>query len=132
MLQWIESLLQYGLQTGLIDGGETVYTRNLLLDVMREDAWQPTPTVKGAPLHEILAALTDAEARLTAAAGDLDGRLVPEVLLNGDHAKIRAWRRRESLRATMRYRPDLLKTADLSPDDLKVLKELENECSSES
>ena len=63
---------------------------------------------------------------------DLDGRLVPEVLLNGDHAKIRAWRRRESLRATMRYRPDLLKTADLSPDDLKVLKELENECSSES
>ena len=60
MLQWIESLLQYGLQTGLIDGGETVYTRNLLLDVMREDAWQPTPTVKGAPLHEILAALTDA------------------------------------------------------------------------
>ena len=63
---------------------------------------------------------------------DLDGRLVPEVLLNGDHAKIRAWRRRESLRATLRFRPDLLETADLSPDDLKILKELENECSSES
>ena len=63
---------------------------------------------------------------------DLDGRLVPEVLLNGDHAKIRAWRRRESLRATLRFRPDLLETADLSPDDLKMLKELENECSSES
>ena len=63
---------------------------------------------------------------------DLDGRLVPEVLLNGDHAKIRAWRRRESLRATLRFRPDLLKTADLSPDDLKMLKELEDECSSEN
>ena len=63
---------------------------------------------------------------------DLDGRLVPEVLLNGDHAKIRTWRRRESLRATLRFRPDLLETADLSPDDLKMLKELENECSSES
>ena len=63
---------------------------------------------------------------------DLDGRLVPAVLLNGDHAKIRAWRRRESLRATLRFRPDLLETADLSPDDLKILKELENECSSES
>ena len=63
---------------------------------------------------------------------DLDGRLVPEVLLNGDHAKIRAWRRRESLRATLRFRPDLLETADLSPEDLKMLKELENECSSES
>ena len=63
---------------------------------------------------------------------NLDGRTVPEVLLNGDHAKIRAWRRRESLRATLRFRPDLLETADLSPEDLKMLKELESECSSES
>ena len=63
---------------------------------------------------------------------ELDGRTVPEVLLSGDHAKIRAWRRRESLRATLRFRPDLLEGADLSPDDLKIVKELENECSSES
>ena len=34
-------------------------------------------------------------------------REVPEVLLSGDHAKIRAWRREESLRATLRFRPDL-------------------------
>jgi len=63
---------------------------------------------------------------------DLGGRLVPDVLLSGDHAKIRRWRRRESLAATLRFRPDLLETADLSADDLKMLKELENECSSES
>ena len=63
---------------------------------------------------------------------DLDGRLVPEVLLNGDHAKIRAWRRRESLRATLRFRPDLLETAALSAEDLKILKELKAECSSEN
>ena len=63
---------------------------------------------------------------------ELDGRSVPKVLLSGDHAKIRAWRRRESLRATLRFRPDLLEGADLSPDDLKIVKELENECSSES
>lgn len=63
---------------------------------------------------------------------DLNGMLVPEVLLNGDHSKIRAWRRRESLRATLRFRPDLLETAVLSPEDQKVLKELENECFSES
>lgn len=63
---------------------------------------------------------------------ELNGRSVPEVLLNGDHAKIAAWRRRESLRATLRFRPDLLETADLSPADLKILKELENECSSEN
>ena len=63
---------------------------------------------------------------------DLNGRSVPEVLLNGDHAKIAAWRRRESLRATLRFRPDLLEKADLSPADLKILKELENECFSEN
>ena len=63
---------------------------------------------------------------------DLDGRSVPEVLLNGNHAEIRRWRRRESLAATLRLRPDLLETAALSPEDLKILKELENECSSES
>ena len=63
---------------------------------------------------------------------DLNGMTVPEILLNGDHAKIRTWRRRESLRATLRFRPDLLETASLSPEDQKVLKELENECFSES
>ncbi len=63
---------------------------------------------------------------------DLNGQCVPEVLLNGDHAKIRAWRRRESLAATLRFRPDLLEQADLSPTDLKTLKELESTCSSEN
>ena len=63
---------------------------------------------------------------------DLDGRTVPEVLLNGDHAKIRAWRRRESLSATARFRPDLLEKANLDDSDLKYLKELEDRCFSES
>ncbi|MBQ4527669.1 MAG: tRNA (guanosine(37)-N1)-methyltransferase TrmD [Clostridia bacterium] len=35
------------------------------------------------------------------------GREVPEVLLSGDHAKIAAWRRRESLLITKEKRPDL-------------------------
>ena len=63
---------------------------------------------------------------------DLNGQLVPEVLLSGNHAEIRRWRRRESLAATMRFRPDLLETAVLSPEDKKTLKELESRCSSES
>lgn len=63
---------------------------------------------------------------------ELDGRTVPDVLLSGDHAKIRIWRRRESLAATARFRPDLLETADLSESDLKILKELEEKCFSES
>ena len=63
---------------------------------------------------------------------ELDGCTVPDVLLSGDHAKIRIWRRRESLAATARFRPDLLETADLSESDLKILKELEEKCFSES
>jgi tRNA (guanine37-N1)-methyltransferase len=37
------------------------------------------------------------------------GRAVPEVLVSGDHAKIRAWRRAEAERLTRERRPDLWK-----------------------
>ena len=60
------------------------------------------------------------------------GLSVPEVLLNGNHANISAWRRKESLRATLRFRPDLLEKAVLSEQDRKILKELEESCSCES
>ncbi len=63
---------------------------------------------------------------------DLNGLTVPEVLLSGNHADIRRWRRRESLAATLRCRPDLLEGAVLSRDDQKMIKELESECFSES
>ena len=36
-----------------------------------------------------------------------EGAEVPEVLLSGDHAKIKAWRRRESLLITKEKRPDM-------------------------
>lgn len=36
------------------------------------------------------------------------GMRVPEILLSGDHAKIRAWREAEARRRTARRRPDLL------------------------
>jgi tRNA (guanine37-N1)-methyltransferase len=39
-------------------------------------------------------------------------RRVPEVLLSGDHAKIRAWRKESSDRNTMTNRPDLLRKGD--------------------
>lgn len=63
---------------------------------------------------------------------ELNGLAVPDVLLNGNHAEIRRWRRRESLSATLRFRPDLLNNAELSPEDRQMIKELESECSSES
>ena len=55
---------------------------------------------------------------------ELRGMEVPEVLLSGDHARIRAWRRQESLRATKRFRPDLLEKADLTEKEKRLLEEL--------
>lgn len=60
---------------------------------------------------------------------DLNGMTVPDVLLNGDHAKIREWRRRQSLAVTARLRPDLLESTELSDTDRKMLKEIEKEMS---
>ncbi|AEH44527.1 tRNA (guanine-N1)-methyltransferase [Thermodesulfatator indicus DSM 15286] len=54
---------------------------------------------------------------------DFMGYQVPEVLLSGDHARIEVWRRRKSLEATLKRRPDLLKKAKLTPEDEKILKE---------
>ena len=55
---------------------------------------------------------------------ELNGMEVPEILLSGDHAKIKAWRRQESLRATKRFRPDLLEKAELTDKEKKLLEEL--------
>jgi len=52
------------------------------------------------------------------------GRSVPEVLLSGDHERIRLWRRREALRRTAIRRPDLLHKASLTQEDINILKEL--------
>jgi tRNA (guanine37-N1)-methyltransferase len=55
------------------------------------------------------------------------GMRVPDVLLSGNHDAIMKWRRRESLRATLRKRPDLLEHAELSEKDRKVLEELKSD-----
>lgn len=55
------------------------------------------------------------------------GMQVPDVLLSGNHDAIAKWRRRESLRATLVKRPDLLETADLTREDRKIIEELKEE-----
>lgn len=47
-----------------------------------------------------------------------NGQNVPEVLLSGDHEKISAWRREESLKRTCKMRPDLLKEAALTREEI--------------
>jgi len=54
------------------------------------------------------------------------GARVPEVLLSGDHAKIRAWRRRESLRATRERRPELFAAASLTREDQELVRQIED------
>ncbi len=41
-----------------------------------------------------------------------EGRLIPDVLTSGDHAKVAAWRRAERERLTAQRRPDLKRTGD--------------------
>jgi tRNA (guanine37-N1)-methyltransferase len=52
---------------------------------------------------------------------DLD---VPEILLSGDHEKIRKWRRVEALKKTAQKRPDLLEAATLTEEDKSLLPEV--------
>ena len=49
---------------------------------------------------------------------------VPKILLSGHHANIKKWRRQESLKITLKNRPDLLQAFPLSDDDKKYLEEL--------
>ncbi|PTL36170.1 tRNA (guanosine(37)-N1)-methyltransferase TrmD [Candidatus Methylomirabilis limnetica] len=58
---------------------------------------------------------------------NIQGRGVPDVLLSGDHERIRRWRRKEALRRTKVRRPDLLQQAFLSKEDLDLLGEIEDE-----
>ena len=49
---------------------------------------------------------------------------VPDVLLSGNHAEIRKWRKRAALTRTLERRPDLLADASLDEEELEILKEL--------
>ncbi len=51
-----------------------------------------------------------------------NGRAVPPILLSGDHAKVDAWRREQSLIRTAERRPDLLETAAISPKEREFIR----------
>jgi tRNA (guanine37-N1)-methyltransferase len=53
----------------------------------------------------------------------VSGKHVPEVLLSGDHAKIRNWRRQQSLGRTFLRRPELLEKRGLDADEKRLLDE---------
>jgi tRNA (guanine37-N1)-methyltransferase len=49
---------------------------------------------------------------------------VPDVLLSGNHADIRRWRKREAVKRTLARRPDLLEAATLDDEEEQILHEL--------
>lgn len=53
------------------------------------------------------------------------GWSVPDILLSGNHANIKKWRREQSLIRTYFLRPDLLSKANLKDADVNFLKNLE-------
>lgn len=55
------------------------------------------------------------------------GWTVPETLQGGNHEAIRRWRRKESLRRTLLGRPDLLESHEFTPEDRRLLVEIEVE-----
>lgn len=55
---------------------------------------------------------------------DWNGDKVPEVLLSGNHAAIRRWRKREALARTLARRPDLLAGASLDEEERELLREV--------
>jgi len=58
---------------------------------------------------------------------EFEGMPVPEVLLSGHHERIRRWRKKESLRRTLRRRPDLIVRYPLDAEERELLAELEAE-----
>ena len=60
------------------------------------------------------------------------GLTVPEILLSGDHGKLRRWRRKEGLRRTLQFRPDLIERLDLSREDRELIREIREESERQS
>ncbi|NLS44141.1 MAG: tRNA (guanosine(37)-N1)-methyltransferase TrmD [Firmicutes bacterium] len=58
---------------------------------------------------------------------DFRGMIVPDVLISGNHEKIRLWRKKQALTRTLSRRPDLLEKASLDPEDYKLLRDIKSE-----
>lgn len=56
---------------------------------------------------------------------DFEGHTVPDILYCGNHEAIAKYRRREALKITKEYRPDLFNKIKLTKKDIKLLEEKE-------
>jgi tRNA (guanine37-N1)-methyltransferase len=58
---------------------------------------------------------------------EYEGMVVPEVLLSGNHEKIKRWRLKQALGRTWQRRPDLLAKRPLSDDEQALLQEFKRD-----
>jgi tRNA (guanine37-N1)-methyltransferase len=58
---------------------------------------------------------------------DYHGSEVPEVLVSGDHKKIKSWQRKAALEKTARNRPDLIENLNLSVEERAMIEEKDDE-----
>jgi len=58
---------------------------------------------------------------------EYENKKIPDILFSGNHKAIEIYRKREALRLTKKYRPDLLKKYKLSKQDQKRMNELEDD-----
>ena len=56
---------------------------------------------------------------------DYNGDVVPDVLLCGNHKVVEKWRKKEQLKLTKKYRPDLFDKHNFTKEELKLLQEIE-------
>lgn len=56
-----------------------------------------------------------------------EGEAVPEVLTSGNHARIRRWRLKESLRRTLERRPDLLEGRQFTEEEIALIEEIKKD-----
>ena len=57
---------------------------------------------------------------------EFNGDTIPDILFSGNHQAIEKWRKKESIKLTKEYRPDLIESYTFNKQELKLVKELES------
>lgn len=57
---------------------------------------------------------------------DFEGKKVPDILYSGNHEAIKKYNKKKSLEYTLKYRKDLLENYNFTSEEIKLLKEIEN------
>ena len=119
--QWVSTEISLG--DFVINGGE------LAAQVLIEGITRLLPGALGDPESAGLDSFSSGilDHRHFTKPAEFERLKVPEVLLSGNHEEIRRWRLKDALTLTLRRRPDLLESKELTKEEKRLLKEIRNE-----